>query len=569
MALRAFVDALGGDHSSWRAHEQTTQLTYADLRLPRERAIALPLDTLRVMVDVFGDALRCAFHDGDDLLLRVDASIDGGSLTHLAEQSRGLDAISLQFRLDKERLANAQYSVPGGCRPLLYIYPEAFDALLNASPTMIEERLWSNDAAVKAIVILPARSIFLDGPTLAVVGGDHVGRCAQVTLPDRAEIARLTEMHSTAVEHLHWHQRWVRFLTPRHLDLDGIDEEGTVRGALLRQAARLFVLYTADKSVERDAEILCTYSGPEFSGDVAVPAASAVWPISNETALGIRRVFDWVYEDPTSTKRLSVAQLVFTRHLHFVDASMRFGRLLEVCRNIRDELVWTEKTVMSEALRTYAADVRALEDYIDRTVQSFADQASTVVKSCTDTVLAGLGTAVAALLATLIKAGSSSVVLGIALLVYALYVFVFQIKYNLANQRDREQILAKDFESRRERFKERIYGQNVDHIIGDRLDNARALFQKWRHWALIVLWVVVALGVVSGVVIIAINLGTQPAPTPAVEHTPTAAPPRPTVAAATAAPPIALNRFDWAVSKTASTGTASTGTASHTITWAP
>lgn len=528
VALRAFVDALGGDHASWRAHEQTTQLTYADLRLPRERALTLPLDTLRGMVDSFGDAIRCTFHDGDDLLLRVDEAIDGGSLTRLAEQSHGLDEVTLQFRLDKQRLANARYSVPAGCRPFLYVYPEAFDALLKASPEMIEERLWGNDVAVKAVVILPARSIFLDGPTFAVVGGDHLARCAQVAPPDHAEIARLTAVYGTAVEHLHWREHWVRFLTPRHLDFDGIDEEDTIRGALRRQAARLFVLYTADKSVKGDAGILCTYSSPEYSGDVPVPDASAVGAISDKAAIGIRQVFDWIYEDPRSTKRLSVAQLVFTRHLHFVDADRRFGRLLEVCRDVRDELVWTEKTVMSEALRAYAADVRALEDYIDKTVQSFAEQASSVVKSCTDTVLAGLGAAVAALLATLIKAGPGSVVFGITVLVYALYVLVFQIKYNLANQRDRERILAKDFASRRKRFKERIYGQNVDHIIGDRLDNARALFQKWTRWALIVLWGVVALGGIGGIAVIAVSLTTPQAPAPAIERTPTAVPPRTT-----------------------------------------
>jgi hypothetical protein len=71
--------------------------------------------------------------------LRVDGAIDGGSLTRLADQSRGLDEITLQFRLDKERLASARYAVPPGCRAVLYFYPDAFDSLLRAPPRMRAE----------------------------------------------------------------------------------------------------------------------------------------------------------------------------------------------------------------------------------------------------------------------------------------------------------------------------------------------------------------------------------------------------------------------------------------------
>ncbi len=500
-ALKAFVDALGGDHSGWSAYEQAVRLECADLQVPVEQAVGIPIGVFQSLVDSYGDAMRCTFHYGEDELLRMNGTIDEHQLSRFAARTRGLDDVTLMFTLDKDRLARTRYQVPTGCRAILYLYPEALGRLLRSSLSMIEDRLWGSHAGQKPVVIVPSQPMFLDGLGIAVVGGSGIQRLGEIAPIDAAEVDRLGRIRATAAEVLHWRRAWVRILTVPHLDVYGDDESGAVSAALWQQNARLLGLYTADKSTDSDHGILCSLSSPEYSVDLVVPDPAAVGSVPAEVQSGIRRVFDWVYEDPTSTKRLSIAQLVFSRHLHFVSLEERFPHLLKVCSTARDELIWTEKAVMSDALRSYAADVRSLEDYVDRTVQVFAEQVSAVVKSLTDTMLAGLGTILVGLLATIIKEGGS-LVLGAALLAYGFYVAIFQVAYSLGNQEERERVIAQDFEYRRERFKERIYGESVDSIVGDRMTKARAMFDRWLERTRRIEWAVVAICILSGIAII-------------------------------------------------------------------
>lgn len=475
--LRGFVDALGGDHQAWRMHEQATELTYPDVKLSRAAAIAIPHECLKALGQEFGAALSCAFVDDDDVLLRVDSNVDAESMARLARDSEGLDECTLQFRLDKQSLAAQWYSAPAGCRPVVYFYPEAFSSLLEADPRIIEERLWQGVPESKVIVVLPSESVFMDGPALAIVGGDDIDRLTEVSPQGKVTADRLAATYAAATEHLYWRRRWARFLTPQHFEVHGHGER--IGFELRRHAARFLPLYTADKSVETDDGIVCSYSGPEFSVDVTIPEVAKIGDIDDVRVAGMQRFLAWIYEVPIHTKRFSIAQLVIARHLHFVDPDQRFERLLEVVGTLIEEVMWTEKMAIMESLKRYSSEIRSLEDYVDKTVQNFSEQVTALVKSFTDTVVAGLGTIVLGMLAVLVKEGWGSIVFGLTLIAYGVYVRYFQIEYSLKNHRDRANIISKDFLYRCDKFKERIFGQSVDSIVGQRVENSRLMLVGW------------------------------------------------------------------------------------------
>lgn len=479
--LRAFLDALGDGQVSWQTYERTTDFVIPSLAVSRERVLAMSAEQFRALGEDYGNALLvCAFYEDEDLLLRVRDNITEQDIQEFARQSQGLDEVTLQLRLDKMALARRVFVEPDGCQLFFYIYAGAFLALLHSTFEHIENGLWGARPAAKAVVAIPSYTVFLEGRMMAVVGGENIERLPEVAPGDSKESAQILRCYETCRHQLRWQRPWLNHLTPWHLAVDGEDESGKVVAAIGEQIAKLFVLYTADRSIERDDDYLCTYSQPEFQADVPVPRASSTHFVANSRQLaGIRSVLDWVYEDPTSTTRLAIMQVVTSRRLHCIDTGERYARLLELSIGLRQELTWAEKAVMSNSLRSYSADVRSLEDVVDRTVQSFGDQVSGLTKSLSDTILAGVGTVVVGSVALLLKEGAGSVILAVALLGYAAYIGVFQIALGLVSYRDRKKLLIDDFGRRCQLFKERLYSENVDHVVGNRVRDANILFEHW------------------------------------------------------------------------------------------
>lgn len=499
--LRAFLDTLGGGHVSWQMYERTTDFIVPSLAVSRERVLAISAEQFRALGEDYPNSLLvCAFYENEDLLLRVHNNITEQDIQEFARQSQGLDEVTLQLRIDKLALARRVFVEPEGCQLFLYIYEGAFLALLHSTFELIENGLWGASPVGKAVVAISSYNVFLDGRLLAVVGGECIERLPEVAPGDSKEFARVLRCYETCRHQLRWQRPWLNHLTPWHLIVDGEEENGKVGAAVGEQIAKLFVLYTADRSIERDGDYLCTYSQPEFQADVVVPGASSTHFVANlEQLAAIRSVLDWVYEDPTSTARLSIMQVVTSRRLHFMDAGERYARLLELTIGLRQELTWAEKAVMSNSLRSYSVDVRSLEDVVDRTVQSFGDQVSGLTKSLSDTILAGIGTVVVGSVALILKEGTGSIILAAALLGYAGYIALFQIGLGLVSYRDRKKLLVDDFRRRCQLFKERLYSENVAHVVGNRVHAADDLFERWykRVWCinLILALVMVAIGV--------------------------------------------------------------------------
>jgi hypothetical protein len=170
----------------------------------------------------------------------------------------------------------------------------------------------------------------------------------------------------------------------------------------------------------------------------------------------------------------------------------------------------------------------AVRHYIDKTVQAFTEQVGTVSKSLTETMLAAIGTVILAVVAGLIKEEAGGVIFGSALIAYALYVLGFQLMYSLPNHQDRRRTLVDDFNYRRQRFTERIYGENVEHIVGNRIANADALFTQWfDHARRIFIGVVIAMVLVGSAFVV---IGwpsfarSSPAPLSAVVPAPSPSP---------------------------------------------
>jgi small basic protein len=164
-------------------------------------------------------------------------------------------------------------------------------------------------------------------------------------------------------------------------------------------------------------------------------------------------------------------------------------------------LHWHWKAFIENKVDAYMSQVQALEDYVASTVQAFTGQVSALIKSLSDTMLAAVGALLGSFIAALFKDKFDPTIFVIGMLIYALYVVLFPLGYNMTHHWQRYQGLVSDFQSRRERFEQRLYPENVDEIVGGQVAKSRRHFRRW-FWATILAYAVVVFAAVMTAVLV-------------------------------------------------------------------
>ena len=106
----------------------------------------------------------------------------------------------------------------------------------------------------------------------------------------------------------------------------------------------------------------------------------------------------------------------------------------------------------------------------------------------------------------------------IGMVVYAVYVLIFPLYYNMRHQRERYEAMCDNFGKRQMRFKERLYGDKVDTIVGTQVTDSQRRFEWWfyatrmSYIAVIILAIVAAWWVPRFMESIALSAVSTPAP---------------------------------------------------------
>lgn len=498
--LLAFGDALGIGRETLIGREEVARLSYSDESLARERATALSLAQLTDLSDAYGDALTCRLRLGDLPVLEVAPGLDQSHLDAFRGQTEHSPTVALDLRLDKARLAQRWLGDTPGCRPRLYLFPQRLAELLRGDLGTIERRLWDADVTSKVILLVPEHEIWLDGDHLAVVGGDRITDWRRVLPSQPRGAAAPLAMYRTCRDNLKWQEPWLRHLTPLHLAVTGTSQpDDAIANAVRVHLANAVVLYTADRtSAGAGGRWQAVYAGATQT--VALSLGDPGEQLDEDATAGVTslaRIAEWAYdvraEDPGwSTDRLALVQIAVAQALHAADREVRFRLLLRNAPGIYDGLQWHWKAFIERKMDGYTAEVRQLEDDVAGTVQSFADQVADMIKSLSETMLAAVGALLGAFIAALFKDEFNPTVFRLGMMAYAAYVMLFPLVYGMTHHWQRFRALTGGFGVRRERFKERLFPEKVDDIVGRQVTEGEERFRRW-FWATVVAYVVVVL----------------------------------------------------------------------------
>lgn len=496
LSLLAFGSALGIGQEIWERREEAESLLYSSEDIKRDDAVSMKLEVLSKLNRAWGDALTCKFKYGDLEVLNVDASLNQERLDNFRLKINPTPLVSVEIRINKQKLATRLFSSVEDSKIYFFLFSARLEKHLAQALPTIEKQVWDLGRIPKAIFFVPEMEILLDGPHISVVGGSNLEKFNPASLQKPTEPQRLQQIYSACQDNLKWQEQWLVALTPLHFKFKGLELiETTISKVLAIHATELAILYTAERTILRNGWI-STYTGSNKSVQIQVKSSLQnidLKLLSN--TIFLLQLFEWVYEEGKTSDRLPLVQSEIARTLEYSVQENSYDHLLSNIRSIFDNASWQWKAFIEKKIQGYLGQVQALEDYIANTVNAYSANIGGLVKSLTDTMLAAVAVVATAFITTLLKDQGNQLIVSLTIWLYALYVFLFPLIFNMLNQYGQYKTLSTDYLDRNNRFKSVLFAERVDEIVGGRIKNAQVRFKRW-FWAAILAYVALIIALV-------------------------------------------------------------------------
>lgn len=320
---------------------------------------------------------------------------------------------------------------------------------------------------------------------------------AEAVVPGTEKTVALSPeaLFAARVEKVNWEKAWLTFLTPLHLQVEDSRGDDPVARLLRLHRVNLSILFTADRVQElADGSLQAFYQTPEMA--VAVKLAdpghdkSAIGAASTNALTGIALgLYDGSFKD-------KIVRSTVGAFLKAEEPDRRFELLAGRGAALLEEIQISSLLFLRQELDQFMGQVQVLEDYVAGTVQAFSDQASEMIKSLSETMLAAVAVLLGSFVGALLQEDFDSRVLMIGAALYLFYLVFFPLSYNMRQRKDSYQALAAQFEARRRLFYRRLYREKVDQIVGDHVDRIKVRFEYWFRRTLLTYWLVACVLVV-------------------------------------------------------------------------
>jgi hypothetical protein len=483
--LLALGKLLGISQEVWENSEELNYISYYDENINRDKAIMLNVDQISILKREYGDAVRCIFRTIIDYqVLDIREDIDDNRLEVFREETEGYSTLHFDFKLDKTKLILNKFGDVSECNLFIFFFTNALLKCLNSSLGELERSFWESKlkSTYKVLLFILDHDIWLDGTYIAIIGSQKIDRWRDaIYKPSKEDNEKIQNMYDICQRNLHWQAQWLGYLTPLHFKVNGeIPYDDSISKALLINQVNLIILYTAYRTQGiANNPISSTYAGANQSVELMFEKPRdkiGTDVVANAPCL--MEILEWVYDNKWSGDHLRFIHIVATQYLHGTSPVARYELFLSNAINIFDQLKWQWQAFMEDKVDYYMSHVLALEDYVANTIKEYNNQISNMIKSLSDTMLAAVGVSIGAIILGLSR-NNNPIFLTFSLLIYAGYVLIFPLYYNMTHQWEQYEMLRNNFEERQKTFAEKLYPDKVKKIVGLKISESQNKFEWW------------------------------------------------------------------------------------------
>lgn len=481
----------------------------------------LSLAKLQDLIARCRDSLVISFQSGG---FELDWSATEQGLERLAERAQRLGSVTLALTLNKARLLEVLDVQPPQAAVQLFLHGDALVRMLAVPLAGLEGKgnlLEHATGARKVLILVADRDLSLDGGYLAVAGGRFLQDWPSYCSESPPGSQPLEDLYAKALDPASELSRIgfsLSYLTPLQLRVEWKDGpaapavppcEDPVVQALQQKRVEIALAYTANQVQETRKEgqweWLCTYQRDSASGQIRLrgcpdPSTAEVAKSLPAAARILDELSTWAYaREDRESDRLPILRAVFADALSDRKPEANYRLLVEDTGRLARDVKGGWNSFVSGKLEEYFARVRQLEELVDGTLQSFQGQVQALIKSLSESMLAGVGVVVGSFLAAMFGSSFNANVFRLGTLLYAFYLAVFPGLIGLTSNRLQARDAAQAFRLRVQSFRDRLSESVVDDITkeGQIAEGVISRFDTWFAFA-VAIYAVIVLALLLG-----------------------------------------------------------------------
>ena len=435
----------------------------------------------------YGDALFLSLKH--DRYTEFTLTAEPPDLRDLRKAIANGSTLTLDVKIDKTTVAAQRGLTDPSVATRLFFYAEALVSALSVPLIDLEEELFEDVLpGQKLILLVDSDDILLDGEWLAIVGGTFIPQWRNAIRNPQDEPAML----ELAQRKVNWIDFDLHRLTPLHLmvTVKSAPAGDPILAALHDALFLCSVLYLARRSTWDAANQTwtCTFAADRQETDVRLAPPQKAGAAAAD-AMG--EMVRWAYETDRADDRLIVVQQTVVDALQNNSAETNGTEIVHLAAELflRAKRGW-EAFIRGE-LKKYIEQVKALEETVAMTAKDYNEQVGALAATLIANVLAAVGVVLGSFLVAIFKSPFDANVFRFGTAVYVIYLMVFPIGIGLLATWQRFQRSTRTFAARKESFKQRIPGTQVDEITTSMLGESESWFRKWYAGSFVAYCVVV------------------------------------------------------------------------------
>lgn len=488
-------------------------------------AVPLSKDELNALHAVFGDALHFEIRLGNLSVLNLSGVIDDAALESFHQKVRQSPTLLLDWHVDKARSLEKWNVAHPNAHVYIFFFVEALERALRASPVDLEQTLFSpTKEERKVILIAPEYVSALDGEYLAILGQAAVDIWESFVPTRMPQNSLVPLMREQAVRALNWNYFELGRLTPLHLmtstprGVFPLTTEDPINNALAEGLVNLSIIYTADQTTgpkpkaptktwrARYAEG-ATQAHVAFgvNGELArALQGTELKPMQAADALGDLTLWAFSSErdrELKSSDRLAVLQGVTARLLPSDDPGVNYQTLARSALHLTNDVTLAWQTFTADKLEVYFSRVQQVEQAVEELVKQIDGQIGDLTKSLTDSMLAAVGVIVGTFIAAVFESKFNPTIFRLGLGLYALYLLLFPGVIGLSALWEKFQDASSAFEKRKTELGKLLPRDQVESIVGIRVDSKKRSFKRWFRITILVFAIVIVLLILGAIAV--------------------------------------------------------------------
>lgn len=484
-ALLSFTDTLNISRSLIVQREQPDSL-YLEHVVNISEIKHLTPSQLKDLQEAFGEALEVEIgvsQDFPDIELKhnTDISDQTNNIQELAESSpEGTRTLYLTF--NKQRIWDKLGEFQSIDQRYYFLFKEALNRFLDRETTSLCETLFPN-VDLPVVIVVAESDVNITGKRLSMYGENAKNQFRGIQQIDEPILDRDRVLRKLAQDNVKWVGFQFPTITPFHLEIDRhVEPRSQLQRLLLRHFVDLFVIYTANLVVLSAEALEITYisAGGEQFARFIVKGDIDLAEENHEAMLG---ALDWLVEQ-NGQERLRYLQTVIARDTETDQDFLSFlGQVAEHFQNA----VHSNLAAIDGKIVKNLDNLQAITRYVSQTNSEIGKAIDNLTKSLNDALVGAIGVVILGLITALSGGKTTGIIFTVLMIVYALYIVLFQVFFRLPIIKHGYDLLARSADVELKEYRTKIR-KDKHHQLTGTLDQYKKQFEDSFHSTRIIFW---------------------------------------------------------------------------------